>query len=279
MGTCLSHPVLPASSPSAKSLEVSVRGVGGRRAAHPAPMGHFRRAADAVRAAAQWSPLPACLPQRVTAERLSLSATSDASDSGVQLWLAMPHGVLSQLAALLGPEDLASLALTCRELHTALQQSLSSCRPVYFPGGQLAATFPSLQQLDLVSVAAAVTDSTLPAVTALRGLSALSLAGCRRLKGAGLAPLTSLQLQSVDLSDATSLLDVGLAALAQMASLTSLTLQENDCLRPVSARFLRWLRAGAAGTVPALEDLLPRWGRSDDVYSRAGAYLDQVQSF
>ena len=132
---------------------------------------------------------------------------------------------MAAVADLLAPADLAALALACRATHAALRPAVSRLRPTFLHSATLAPTYPGLRELDLSGVAASVTDASLAGLAALRQLSALSLSGCRKVRGPGLAALTDLPLARLDLSDAAALLDAGLLAAARMP-LRTLLLQE-----------------------------------------------------
>eukprot|EP00887_Chlorella_sp_A99_P005228 scaffold1.g5228.t1 len=189
------------------------------------------------------------VPERPSLDS-ACSSEVGASD-GARLFGSLPTAVVGQIAAQLRPGALACLVLACREVRAALHVSLGSLRPAFLDAHALAAAYPNLQSLDLSGVSAAVTDATLAhAASPLTELTSLDLSGCRKLRGHGLAALARLPLRAVDLSDAVSLLDVGLSALADISSLRALTLKENDSTR----------RGGLQAVLAALplEDLVVR---------------------
>ncbi|KAI7839637.1 hypothetical protein COHA_006636 [Chlorella ohadii] len=157
-------------------------------------------------------------------------------------WADPPDDILKRVLDQLQPSTLRVLRLVCRGWEAAASRLLVHLRPEGIAGKQLASRFPSLHSLDLSNCCMGV-DFTTPRMLRLQSLlcnehlaelaglgrlEQLSLRGCSRLTGAGLAQLGCLRrsLTMLNLSNCTGLTDDCLAALAAaLPQLATLNLQ------------------------------------------------------
>lgn len=188
---------------------------------------------DSLFAAAAVADPPAAAAAAPTAGRAAGAATP---------WADVPDDILRRVLDQLQPSTLRVLRLVCRGWETAASRLLVHLRPEGIAGKQLGHRFPSLHSLDLSNCCMGV-DFTTPRMLRLQSLlcnehlgelaglsrlEQLSLRGCSRLTGAGLAQLGCLRrsLTMLNLSNCTGLTDDCLAALAAaLPQLATLNLQ------------------------------------------------------
>lgn len=141
----------------------------------------------------------------------------------------------------LQPSSLRVLRLVCRGWEAAASRLLRHMRPETVAGKQLSRRFPCLHSLDLSNALMGVDfasprqlrlqslllDEHLAELAGLHRLEQLSLRGCSRISGLGIAQLGRLtSLACLNLSNCTGLRDECLAALAAaLPQLATLNLQ------------------------------------------------------
>lgn len=157
---------------------------------------------------------------------------------GPSPWHDLPDDVLRRVLDHLPSHYLRVARLVCCGWHRSIGRTLVHLTPESLEG--VALRFSNLRALDLsccetevevtglgaLRLGSALADASLGHLAGLRRLEELTLRGCTRLEGPGLALLMHLpMLRTLDLAGCTGLTDIGLqAGLAALPQLTSVRL-------------------------------------------------------
>jgi hypothetical protein len=132
-------------------------------------------------------------------------------------WSELPADVWRWVALTLSPADVKSARLVCADWHAALSSNVQLLRPRQLRCTLAAASFPSLQVLEL-SQCRRLQGWELEGVRLLATLRCVSLRGCEGVTDDGIAQLAALpRLARLVLRNCVKLTDVGLAKLAGLS--------------------------------------------------------------